>query len=60
MIDFLSINQRNAHKKNHQVCLMREIYQNARNVVVWLGNDDDNTVTYCMFILSSNRVRTSI
>ncbi len=47
MIDFLSINQRNAHKKNHQVCLMREIYQNARNVVVWLGNDDDNTATAC-------------
>lgn len=44
-IDSLSINQTDAHEKSHQVRLVREIYQNARNVVVWLGDEDENTVT---------------
>ncbi len=56
-IDSLSINQADLHEKNQQIRLMREIYQNARNVVVWLGDEDEDTVTAFHFItqLSENK-----
>lgn len=40
--DAICINQADDKEKNHQVRLMRKIYQRASNVVIWLG-DGDNT-----------------
>ncbi len=37
-IDAVCINQQNNEEKNVQVRLMREIYENAQAVLVWLGN----------------------
>lgn len=37
--DAICINQGDKEEKNHQVPLMRRIYQQCANVVVWLGND---------------------
>jgi flagellar biosynthesis protein FliQ len=38
-IDALCINQKDNQEKSEQVQQMREIYANARQVVVWLGED---------------------
>ncbi|MCJ1392041.1 hypothetical protein MMC18_004908 [Xylographa bjoerkii] len=42
-IDALSINQKDVHERNAQVRLMASIYQAARQVVIWLGEEDDDT-----------------
>lgn len=47
-IDSLCINQDSPDEKNHQVGLMREIYQNASTVIVYLGDasaDSDAALT---------------
>ena len=41
--DAVSIDQSNTKERGHQVNNMRKIYQNAQNVVIWLGTDDVNT-----------------
>jgi hypothetical protein len=38
-VDALCINQSDKQERGHQVQFMREIYQQARRVVVWLGLD---------------------
>lgn len=38
-IDMISINQNDLHERGKQVALMKNIYDNAAGVVVWLGND---------------------
>lgn len=40
-IDALCINQRDLLEKNHQVGQMRHIYVNAKQVLVWLGEEGD-------------------
>jgi hypothetical protein len=40
-IDALSIDQRNVQERNHQVQQMGEIYNNAVEVVAWLGDNED-------------------
>jgi hypothetical protein len=42
-IDALCIDQNNDREKNEQVIRMAEIYQNAQNVVVWLGEKDSDS-----------------
>ncbi len=42
-IDAICINQKNIHERNSQVRLMKEIYQRAVEVVVWLGEDKQNS-----------------
>lgn len=42
-IDAICINQRNIDERNSQVPLMKEIYQRAAEVVVWLGEDKRNS-----------------
>lgn len=37
-VDAISINQSSNEERSAQVSMMAEIYQKARNVVVWLGN----------------------
>lgn len=39
--DAICMNQADDQEKNHQVRLMRKIYQGATMVVIWLGDDDD-------------------
>jgi hypothetical protein len=42
-IDALCINQRSTEEKNYQVPLMRNIYQQAECVLMWLGKEADNS-----------------
>jgi hypothetical protein len=39
-IDQICINQADFSERNHQVRLMRAIYQQAQNTVIWLGSED--------------------
>lgn len=39
-IDAICIDQSNLSEKTHQVSMIREIYQNASQVLVWLGESD--------------------
>ena len=41
-IDAICINQSNVLERNNQVRMMREIYSQAREVVIWLGELDDS------------------
>ena len=42
-VDQICINQTNTSERNHQVRLMGDIYRKARQVDVWLGEEDDET-----------------
>ena len=37
------INQEDVIEKNHQVHMMRNVYRNARKVLIWLGEERDDT-----------------
>lgn len=43
-IDALCINQEDIEERGQQVSLMKEIYQRAGEVTVWLGEEGDDTV----------------
>lgn len=52
--DAICMNQGDDEEKNHQVRLMRRIYQGATRVVIWLGDDyKQNHVTSHLFNLIS-------
>jgi hypothetical protein len=40
-VDTVCINQSDNAEKSHQVILMRDIYANARSVIVWIGKPDN-------------------
>jgi hypothetical protein len=42
-VDQLSIDQTSDSEKASQIALMRTIYERARNVVIWLGNAEDDS-----------------
>jgi tetratricopeptide (TPR) repeat protein len=42
-IDAICINQEDPKERSKQVQLMREIYSNARRVIVWLGEEAEDT-----------------
>jgi len=44
-IDAICINQYDVLERNAQVSKMNEIYHNAENVLVWLGQEDEHTAT---------------
>ena len=44
-IDALCINQIDIVERNHQVAQMRYIYENAVEVLVWLGEEQIHTIT---------------
>jgi hypothetical protein len=48
-INPLRINQRDIEERNHQVCQMRSIYLNAKQVMIWLGEEGDARLAldYC-------------
>ncbi|MDE9440026.1 hypothetical protein EWS82_13185, partial [Staphylococcus xylosus] len=41
-IDAVSIDQHNFPERNHQVTLMSQIYSGASEVIIYLGESDDN------------------
>jgi hypothetical protein len=49
-IDALCIDQQNNQEKNHQVQQMKQIYQMATNVLVWLGPAADGSDQLCDFL----------
>jgi hypothetical protein len=42
-IDALCIDQKNISERNCQVWMMRDVYQKAREVIVWLGEETSHT-----------------
>lgn len=42
-IDAICINQLDVPERNHQVSLMKSIYSNASQVLIWTGKQDSNT-----------------
>jgi hypothetical protein len=42
-IDAICIDQDNIHERNHQVNLMKEIYANATDMHIWLGNEAETS-----------------
>ncbi|KAH8672724.1 heterokaryon incompatibility protein-domain-containing protein, partial [Tricladium varicosporioides] len=51
-IDAICINQQDTDEKNVQVCRMKEIYEKAKEVIIWLGPESDNS-GYAMNAISS-------
>jgi hypothetical protein len=54
-IDALCINQRDDSEKSSQILLMRFIYMNARQVIIWLGQADEFSETAFGFIQKAAR-----
>ncbi|ORY14944.1 heterokaryon incompatibility protein-domain-containing protein [Clohesyomyces aquaticus] len=42
-IDALCINQQDVQEKGHQIRLMKRVYEGASQIVIWLGEPDQNT-----------------
>jgi hypothetical protein len=49
-IDAICINQSSDTERNHQVAKMKMIYEQAREVVVWLGESYDNSDLALQFV----------
>ncbi|KAK4172319.1 heterokaryon incompatibility protein-domain-containing protein [Triangularia setosa] len=49
-IDAICIDQENHEERNHQVQMMSLIYNSAKQVCVWLGEDNDDSATAISFI----------
>jgi Heterokaryon incompatibility protein (HET) len=50
-IDAICINQQDTSEKNNQVLLMGEIYRASRLLVVWLGDESDDSDLACSLIV---------
>ncbi|KAJ9614483.1 hypothetical protein H2200_002620 [Cladophialophora chaetospira] len=55
-IDAICINQRDSGEKNKQVKQLGWIFRNARQVIAWLGNDEDGIANDCFRILKNCNV----
>ncbi|KAI7784484.1 hypothetical protein LA080_009983 [Diaporthe eres] len=44
-IDWLCIDQNNTEERTHQVGMMREIYANSTEVIIWLGSGAETSAT---------------
>jgi hypothetical protein len=42
-IDAICINQRNPREQEHQIGLMRDVFEGCSQCIVWLGEEDDET-----------------
>ncbi|KAL8787762.1 MAG: hypothetical protein Q9195_007631 [Heterodermia aff. obscurata] len=42
-VDAMCINQKNILERNEQVLRMKQIYQRAEDVLIWLGDEDEET-----------------
>lgn len=43
-VDWLCINQKNTEERTHQVGMMRDIYTNSSEVIIWLGTESETEV----------------
>jgi hypothetical protein len=55
-IDALRINQQNLTERTQQVSLMTRIYRQAKQVLVWLGREDDTPSLAFEFLAASARI----
>ncbi|KAK0671430.1 heterokaryon incompatibility protein-domain-containing protein [Cercophora samala] len=53
-VDAVCINQQDPDERGHQVGIMRQIYQQAEEVAIWLGSKRDDDDLAEDFMLSSN------
>jgi Heterokaryon incompatibility protein (HET) len=51
-VDAICIDQQNLDERRDQVAMMGEIYANAREVLVWLGKEEEDTKDAASLILS--------
>ncbi|KAH7081307.1 heterokaryon incompatibility protein-domain-containing protein [Paraphoma chrysanthemicola] len=58
-IDALSINQADIQERNHQVRMMREIYQGAQHVIIWLGPEEDQSSMAIDYLATLGRRETA-
>jgi hypothetical protein len=56
-VDAICINQASNDEKNHQIRQMRGIYSNASNVLVWLGESDEDIAEAMDFLQDSRENR---
>jgi hypothetical protein len=42
-IEAICINQADDQEKSHQVAMMGDVYENASNALIWLGDEDSTT-----------------
>jgi hypothetical protein len=49
-VDAVCINQKNIREKSSQVSMMRNVYQNAAKVIVWLGGPDPQIINALTFL----------
>jgi len=50
-VDAICINQQSSEEKNHQVKRIGQVYENARQVLAWLGPDEDGVALDCFNLL---------
>ncbi|PVH79408.1 hypothetical protein DL98DRAFT_655500 [Cadophora sp. DSE1049] len=55
-IDAICINQANLLERNHQVGLMKQIYRNAMRVILWLGQEANNSDLAMEFMATKGSV----
>lgn len=58
-IDALCINQKNDSERNQQVALMGEIYTRAEPVLLWTGEDTNDTKTFRRVLRHLKKIRDS-
>lgn len=51
-MDAICINQFDNDEKGHQVARMATIFHDARDVIVWLGHDEDGTAQDCFQLIT--------
>jgi heterokaryon incompatibility protein (HET) len=49
--DAICINQNDNTEKNHQVTRMRNVYENAKEVLIWLGKDTEGIAEDCFSLI---------
>jgi Heterokaryon incompatibility protein (HET) len=57
--DYICIDQTSISERNHQVQMMGQIYQKAINVRIWLGEDEDESLSAMKFISSLDAICTN-
>jgi hypothetical protein len=55
-VDALCIDQSTTFEKNHQVAMMKSIYEKATQVVVWLGDSDEASEEAVKFIKDAKKI----
>lgn len=53
-VDALCIDQSNLKERSHQVAFMQDIYQRAERVLMWLGEDEDGSVSTALGLIDES------